>query len=149
LQVLQKKATQPLIRRRLRFLLLLKQNSGMSRAVAGHKLRLLPTGVEEMWELYSKEGIEKYCDYPFKGKKPKLNEEQQHWLKAELKQDCTRSLSEACALVKERTGVQYSVSAMHYVFKSLGIKKKTGRPSHVHQDKAALQAFKKKLSPAK
>lgn len=138
------KANKPLIRRRLRFLLLLKQNKGMSRAVAGRKLGLLPTGAEEMWTLYQKHGIEKFTNYPFKGKQPALNKEQKQWLKQELKSDATQSLRAACQLVKEHTAVTYTVSAMHYVFKSLGIKKKTGRPSHAHKNEEAQEAFKKK-----
>ncbi len=142
-----KKAQRPLLRRRLRFLLLLKQNKGMSRSVAGKHLGLLPTGAEEMWQLYKSGGIDKILDYPFKGKRPYLNDEQKQWLKAELKKDCTQSLSQACTLVKKRTGVTYSVSAMHYVFKALGIKKKTGRPSHITKDEAKAVAFKKRISP--
>jgi transposase len=144
LQALLKKATRPLIRRRLRFLLLLKQNNGMSRAVAGKKLGLLPTGAEEMWKLYREGGMEKMNDYPFKGRPPSLDEKQKEWLRQELKKDATKTLSEACMLVKEHTEVEYSVSAMHYVFKSLKIKKKTGRPSHVEKDAEKADAFKKK-----
>jgi transposase len=88
-------------------------------------------------------------DYPFKGRQSSLSEEQKQWLKEELKKDCTKTLSEACALVKEHTRVKYSISAMHYVFKSLRIKKKTGRPSHVAKDPLQADAFKKNLSCAK
>jgi transposase len=143
-----KRATKPLVRRRLRFLLLLKQHKGMSRAVAGKKLGLLPTGSEEMWQLYKSGGMERITDYPFKGKHPYLSEEQKEWLKEELQKDCTQSLAQACQLVKEHTSVEYCISAMHYVFKSLCIKKKTGRPSHVDKDEEKAAAFKKKTSPA-
>lgn len=148
LQALLKKATRPLIRRRLRFLLLLKQNEGMSRAAAGKKLGLLATGAEEMWRVYKESGIGKMTDYPFKGKRPYLGEEQKAWLTEELKKDTTQTLSGACALVKEHTQVEYCVSAMHYVFKTLGVKKKTGRPSHVDKDESKAEAFKKKTSPS-
>src|SRR4051812_25502849 len=144
LEGLLKKAHQPLIRRRLRFLLLLKQNKGMSRAVAGKKLGLLPTGAEGMWELYGKEGIESFVDYPFKGRKPCLDQQQKGWLHDELQKDSTTSLSAACRLVEEHTGVHYTISAMHYVFRALGIKKKTGRPSHVDKQPQLAETFKKK-----
>lgn len=144
LQMLLKKATKPLLRRRLRFLLLLKQNPGLSRTAAGKKLGLLPTGAEEMWQVYKEGGIEKMTDYPFKGKRSYLKQEQKQWLAEELKKDTTKTLSEACALVREHADVGYSVSAMHYVFKSLKIKKKTGRPSHVDKDEGKAEAFKKK-----
>lgn len=144
LQGLLKKARQALIRRRLRFLLLLKHHQGMSRAVAGKQLGLLPTGAEEMWKLYKEGGIDKMIDYPFKGKRCALDEGQQAWLTEELRKDSTQSLGQACKLVKAHTGVAYCVSAMHYVCKGLGIKKKTGRPSHVAKDEQKVAAFKKK-----
>jgi hypothetical protein len=37
-------------------------------------------------------------------------------------------------LVKEHTAADYSVSAMHNVFKSFQLKNKTGLPSHVDRD---------------
>src|SRR5689334_17375059 len=80
LQGMLKKAHAPLIRRRLRFLLLLKQNKGMSRATAGKKLGLLPTGAEKMWKLYHTAGIRSFIDYPFKGRKSSLDTEQKDWL---------------------------------------------------------------------
>ena len=97
-----------------------------------------------MWKLYKKGGIDKMIDYPSKGKPCALNEGQQAWLTGELRKDTTQSLAQACKLVKAHTGVAYCVSAMHYVFKALGIKKKTGRPSHVAKDEQKVVAFKKK-----
>jgi transposase len=144
LQTMLKKAHEPLIRRRLRFLLLLKQNKGMSRATAGKKLGLLPSGAEKMWKLYHQEGIASFVDYPFKGRKSYLDTAQKSWLQQELKKDTTTSLSKACQLVEEHTGVHYGVPGMHYIFKCLGVKKKTGRPSHVDQQPEQAEAFKKK-----
>jgi transposase len=144
LQTMLKKAHEPLIRRRLRFLLLLKQNKGMSRATAGKKLGLLPTGAEKMWKLYHKGGIESFVDYPFKGRKSYLDKEQKDWLQEELKKDSTTSLSKACQLVEAHCGVHYGASGMHYVFGCLGVKKKTGRPSHVDQQPEQAEVFKKK-----
>jgi transposase len=145
LQEMLKKAHAPLIRRRLRFLLLLKQNKGMSRATAGKKLGLLPTGTEKMWKLYRRAGIDNFIDYPFKGRKSYLNQEQKSWLQQELKKDSTTSLSAACHMVEEHTGVHYGASGMHYVFECLGVKKKTGRPSHVDQQPEQAEVFKKRL----
>jgi transposase len=147
LQEMLKKAHAPLMRRRLRFLLLLKQNKGMSRATAGKQLGLLPSGTEKMWKLYHKEGIASFVDYPFKGRKSYLDQKQKSWLQEELKKDTTPSLSKACQLVEEHTGVHYGASGMHYVLKCLGVKKKTGRPSHVDQQPEQAEAFKKKTLP--
>src|SRR6476620_12272871 len=147
LQGMLKKAHEPLIRRRLRFLLLLKQNKGMSRAPAGKKLGLLPAGAEKMWKLYHTTGMDSFIDYPFKGRKSHLNSEQKGWLQEELKKDSTPSLSKACQIVEEHCGVHYGASGMHYVFKCLGVKKKTGRPSHVDQQPEQAEVFKKKTLP--
>jgi transposase len=144
LQTMLKKAHEPLIRRRLRFLLLLKQHKGMSRATAGKKLGLLPTGAEKMWKLYHTAGIATFIDYPFKGRQSYLDQEQKSWLQEELKKDTATSLSKACQLVEAHTGVHYGISGMHYVFDCLGVKKKTGRPSHVDQQPGQAAAFKKK-----
>jgi transposase len=144
LQGMLKKAHEPLIRRRLRFLLLLKQNKGMSRATAGKKLGLLSTGAEKMWKLYRTAGMDSFIDYPFKGRKSYLNAVQKDWLQQELKKDTTTRLSKACQLVEEHTGVHYGVSGMHYVFGCLGVKQKTGRPSHVDQQPEQAEVFKKK-----
>ena len=138
------KAHEPLIRRRLRFLLLLKQNKGMSRASAGKKLGLLPSGAQDMWELYRKAGIGSFADYAFKGRKSHLNPEQKSWLQQELKKDTATSLSKACRMVEEHCGVHYGASGMHYVFECLGVKKKTGRPSHVDKQPQQAETFKKK-----
>src|SRR4051795_8835016 len=144
LQTMLKKAHQPLIRRRLRFLLLLKQNKGMSRAAAAKKLGLLPSGAQDMWELYRNKGIEHFTTYPFKGRPSALNHEQKMWLQEELKKDSTSSLSAACQMVEEHTGVHYGVSSMHYVLECLGVKKKTGLPSHADQQPHQAEMFKTK-----
>src|SRR3954468_22799680 len=91
LQTMLKKAHEQLIRRRMRFLLLLKQNKGMSRATAGKKPGLLPTGAEKMWKLYRTTGMDSFVDYPFQGRKSHLNSEQKSWLQEELKKDTTTS----------------------------------------------------------
>lgn len=140
------KARQPLIRRRLRFLHLLKTTPGLSRAAAGKKLGLLSSGAEEVWELYKKSGIDTLIDYPFKGRSSKLSDEQKIWLAEELKKDGTATLAQACAMVEEHTSIHYGITGMHYVFKSLKVKKKTGRPTNVGKDVAGEEAFKKKSS---
>lgn len=147
LSVLLKKVHQPLIRRRLRFLLLLKQQEGMSQAAAGKKLGLSPRGAEDMWRLYKQHGLENYLDYPFKGRKAKLNEAGKAWLLQKAAAEQLTTLKDTARLLAEEQQTHYSLSAVHYVFKSLGIKKKTGRPSHIHKDEAKVEQFKKKTFP--
>jgi transposase len=88
-----------------------------------------------------------FVDYPFKGRKSCLDQKQKSWLQQELKKNATPSLSKACRLVEEHTGVHYGASGMHYVFKCLGVKKKTGRSSHVDQQPEQAEVFKEKTLP--
>ena len=69
---------------------------------------------------------------------------QKSWLQQELKKDTATSLSKACRMVEEHCGVHYGASGMHYVFECLGVKKKTGRPSHVDKQPQQAETFKKK-----
>jgi transposase len=141
-------AHHPLIRRRLRFLIALKATPGLSRAQAGRKLGLEPTGSEEVWKRYKKGGITLIGDYPFKGKPATLSAQDQAWLTEDLQQNSGLTLAQSAERIKQHTGADKALSpqAVHYIFKALKIKKKTGRPSHIHKDEAKVALFKKKSS---
>lgn len=140
------RAHAPLVRRRLRFLMLLKTTDGLSQTKAGLQLGLKAKGSEEVWKLYKKGGIEKVVDYPFKGRKPSLSDGDKAWLSGELKTNGASTLRQAAQKIQEHTGSQKPLSpqAVHYIFKALKIKKKTGRPSHIHKEEEKAEAFKKK-----
>jgi transposase len=142
------KARAPVLRRRLRFLLLLKTTASLSRAGAGLKLGLRPKGSEEVWKLYKTGGMEKLLDYPFKGRKSSLSDADKAWLGAELKTNGGATLQQCAQRIQGHTGSQKPLSpqAVHYIFKALKIKKKTGRPSHIQKDEGKVEAFKKKSS---
>lgn len=139
---------QPLIKRRLRLLLSLKTTPGLSCAKAGAKLGLSLRGAEAMWKLYRSGGFEAYITYPFKGRQSSLSPEDKQWLRQDLKNGDTVTLSGAAERIKAHTGAKEALSpqAVHYIFKALKIKKKTGRPAHIHKDEAKVEAFKKKTS---
>lgn len=139
---------QPLLKRRLRLLLLLKTTSGLSCAKAGAKLGLSLRGAEAMWKLYCTGGLASYLHYPFKGRKSSLGPEDKQWLEEDLKKDNTITLTGAAERIKAHTGAKEALSpqAVHYIFKALKIKKKTGRPSHINKDEEKVEAFKKKTS---
>lgn len=136
-----------LLKRRLRFLLLLKTTPHVSVASAGRSLGLGPRGARKMWDLYQKQGIDKYLQYPYKGRASKLSAAQKQWLQQKAKDEQLTTLKQTADLIAEEQHLNYSLSAVHYIFKALRIKKKTGRPSHIHKDEQKVETFKKKSSP--
>lgn len=141
----ERKATQAIVRDRLRFLRLLKTGSATSLLEAGGAVNFKKSWCYELWKRYKENGLTALSDYPFKGTKPRLDAEQQQRFKDSLSANNTATLTQAAALIKAQTEVGYSVSGTWYVLRRLGIKKKTGRPAHVHKDEQAAAAFKKKL----
>jgi transposase len=136
-----------LVKRRLRFLLLLKTTPDLSCAAAGGRLGLGERGARKMWDLYQKQGMNKYLDYPYKGRASKLQAEQKQWLLQKAKAEELLSLKDTVHLLEQEQHIHYSLSAVHYIFKALHIKKKTGRPSHIHKDEQRVEDFKKKTFP--
>lgn len=147
LQLLLCRQKHSLLKRRLRFLLLLKTTAHISCSTAGAKLGLGPRGARKMWDLYQKQGIGKYLDYPYKGRASKLDAAQKQWLQQKAKDEQLTTLKQTADLLAQEQHLNYSISAVHYIFKALRIKKKTGRPSHIHKDEQKVEVFKKKSSP--
>lgn len=133
-----------LLHRRMRFLRLLKSGACGSQAQAGRQIGLGLRGAEKLWKKYRSEGLEGLLRYPYRGTRGKLSEDQQQHLQAELRQDSTQHLQQACDFVERSFGVRYSPAGMHFVFKRLQIKKKTARPTHSHRDEQGARRFKKK-----
>ncbi len=143
LQALLRKQNTSLLRRRLRFLLLLKSGQCATQAKAGARIGLSLRGAEKLWKFYHAKGIEGVLRYPYKGRKSKLTEEVKQALQQHLSKDSIQSLSEACAFIKEKAGVRISEPGMLYVFRTMGIKKKSGRPTHIHKEQKGAEVFKK------
>lgn len=147
LKALLSKQKHSLLKRRLRFLLLLKTTPDLSCAAAGSRLGLGGRGARKMWDLYQKAGMVNYLDYPYKGRTPKLKAEQKQWLLQKAKAEELLTLKDTVHLLEKEQHIHYSLSAVHYIFKALHIKKKTGRPSHIHKDEQKAEDFKKKTFP--
>lgn len=147
LNALLAKQSHSLVKRRLRLLLILKTNAHLSCAAAGERLKIGGRGARKMWDMYRKDGMGKYLDYPYKGRASKLNAEQKQWLLEKAKAEELSSLKQTRDLLQQQQQVHYCRSAVHYLFKALRIKKKTGRPSHIHKDEDKVEAFKKKTFP--
>jgi transposase len=144
LLLLERRQGSSLLRDRMRFLRLLKSGECPSQAKAGRQIGLGLRGAEKLWKKYRQEGIEGLLSYPYQGTKGKLTDKQAQQLCRELQRDDTATLQQACGYVEEKFGVSYTVPGMYYVFRRLGVKKKTGRPTHHHKDQRGEQQFKKK-----
>jgi transposase len=129
---------------RMRFLRLLKSGECSSQAKAGKYIGLSLRGSEKLWKKYRQQGLSGLLAYPYKGTKGKLSEAQKQQLQQELCLDQFQSLKQACHYVEQHFGVQYSTPGIHYLFERLKVKKKTGRPVHLHKDVKGEKVFKKK-----
>ena len=143
LYALERKAGAAIVRDRLRFLRLLKGGAA-SPPQAGEAVNFKRAWSFELWKRYQTKGLPALSDYPFKGTKPKLDEEKQEQFKARLAKDDITKLADAVSLLQHQYDISYTVGGMCYVMKRLGIKKKTGRPSHIHKDEQVVEDFKKK-----
>lgn len=144
LYVLERKAGTAIVRDRLRFLRLLKSGTAATPPAAGVAVSYKKAWSYQLWNRYAAKGLSALSEYPFKGTKPRLDSGQQQQFTVSLATDNIATLADVAALLKEQTGISYTVGGMCYVMKRLGIKKKTGRPCHIHKDEVATEAFKKK-----
>ena len=144
LYILERKSSAAIVRDRLRFLRLLKEGTVAIPPAAGALVSYKKAWSYQLWKRYEAKGLSALSKYPYKGTSPRLDKEQQQQFVASLAKDNISSLWEAAALLKEQTGIGYTIGGMCYIMKRLGIKKKTGRPCHIHKDQAASEAFKKK-----
>ncbi len=145
---LERHQSKALLRDRIRFLRLLKSGECSSQAKAGKQIALKRRASERLWSKYRSAGIGGMLAYPYKGSKGKLSEAQKQQLHEELCNDQIQSLQQGCAYVERNFGVRYTAGGIRYVFGQLKVKKKTGRPIHVHKDVQGEKNFKKKISCA-
>lgn len=143
---LERKATQALVRDRLRFVRLLKEGTA-TLVEAGKAVNFKKSWCYELWRRYQQKGIMALSSYPFKGRQPWLKPQQQAAFKQSLSDDSMATLAQAAERIKQQTGIDYTISGTWVALKRMGIKKKTGRPRHVHHDETAAAAFKKKRRP--
>ena len=141
---LERKTGAAIVRDRLRFLRLLKSGAAASPPQAGEAVNFKRAWSFELWKRYLTKGLPALAEYPFKGTKPRLDAEKQQQFIASLANDDITKLQDAVNRLEHDYGITYTIGGMSYVMKRLGIKKKTGRPSHIHKDEQAVEDFKKK-----
>lgn len=148
LENLLKKQKSSLLRDRLRFLLFLKTGEASSQAQAGQKLNVSIRQSQRNWAMYAKGGLNLLLkEHKNTGQPKKLTDEQEAELQKDLQDDKIQFLHEAVEHIKNKYGKTYTVDGVHYLFKRLKIKKKTGRPTNIKQDKEGLDNFKKTILP--
>lgn len=145
LENLLKKARRSVVRDRLRYLLLLKTGLAQTQKEASEQINIGIRQGQRNWKLYKERGIEVYQKVGKGGRYAKLGEDELKDLSNRLEEDDIQFLDEAILYVSDKYGQTYTRSGMHRVFKRLKIKKKTGRPTNIRQDKEGLNNFKKTI----
>ena len=144
LHQLEKRQSEALFRDRIRYIRLLKSGVVRTQKAASESIGLSPRQGQRNWRLYREQGIQgllrpiEHLGAPTKLKPAEFDE-----LEKRLEDDDIQFLHEAVNHVKEKYGQEYTIPGMHYVFKRLKVKKKTGRPVNIRQDKEGLKEFKK------
>ena len=132
-------------RDRIRFLLLLKQGKYTTQKGAAEAVNIGLRQAQINWKTYRQEGISALVGNKPIGAPTKLSQEQLDQMEERLKADDIQFLHEAVDYVQQEFETSYTLSGMHYVFKRLKIKKKTGRPSNINQVEEDREDFKKNL----
>ena len=144
LKEIEKRQTDSILRDRVRFLRVLKNGEVLTQKEAARRIGLSERQGQRNWRMYREKGLEGLTERPKTGGgQTKLEEAEFEELKKDLLEKEVQFLHEAVSHVQEKYGRAYSTPGMHFVFKRLGIKKKTGRPVNIRQDKAKLEGFKK------
>ncbi|MEM6831900.1 MAG: winged helix-turn-helix domain-containing protein [Bacteroidota bacterium] len=144
LQELERQQSEAIFRDRIRYIRYLKSGLVTTQKAASQAIGLSLRQGQRNWRIYREQGIEgllRPIEHP--GAPTKLNTAEFEELEKRLEGDDIQFLHEAVSHVKEKYGKEYTLSGMHYVFKRIKVKKKTGRPVNIRQDKEGLEAFKK------
>ena len=145
---LERRQREVLFRDRIGYLRVLKSGEVKTQKEASDLIGISARQGQRNWRLYRQEGLLgmlRPIERP--GAPTKLKEEEYEELDKRLESDDIQFLHEAVAYVKEQYDTDYTIAGMHYVFKRLKVKKKTGRPVNIRQDKEGLEDFKKTSNP--
>ena len=144
LSKIEKRQTDSMLRDRVRFIRLLKKGAAKTQKAASELIGISQRQGQRNWRLYKEQGLKGLIKPPQTGGgQTKLKESEFEELKKDLLEKEVQFLHEAVSHVKEKYKQEYSIPGMHFVFKRLEIKKKTGRPINIGQDKNELDKFKK------
>jgi transposase len=139
----ERKQSKAFVRDRIRFLRLLKSGRRSSQQQAGALTGYSARHSQRLWKQYREGGLKGLLVYPYKGLPCRLSPQQKETLQNFLAKDEVQFLHEAKQYIQQQFGVCYSTSAVHYLFRRLRNKKKTGRPSNYRKDEKGARLFKK------
>jgi transposase len=144
LQQLEKQQTKPLNRDYVRFIRLLKSKQATTQKQAAELVNLQLRQGQRIFKKYLDQGIEaliKPRQSPYMGK---MSFTQIGQLQRFAQDDHAAQLADIQDYLSQNQGINYTISGISKLCKRLKIKKKTGRPVHIHQQPGAIEDFKKK-----
>lgn len=146
LETLEGKQRLALFRDRLRYLRSLKSGAAPTQKQASEYIGMSLRQGQRIWQLYKSAGLRGLLRSVVRsGNARKLSAEEMSALTKRLQEDDIQFLHEAVEYVQSTYGKHYSLSGMHYLFKRLKVKKKTGRPRNRQQDTEGRESFKKSI----
>ncbi len=131
------------VKDRVRFIRYLKEGRVKSQAQAGSLIGLQSRQSQNLWKVYQQKGIDGLLQARKATYLGKLSSVELSRLLQRLDQDDMMSQKQVKAYLQAEMGKAYTQPAIHYLFKRLKVKLKTGRPVNVRKDKAGKEAFKK------
>lgn len=143
LEQLEAKQKKSFYKDRVRFIRYLKEGTAKSQAKAGSLISLQNRQSQNLWQIYRQSGMEgllKEKKAPHLGK---LTSVEYSRLLQRLDQDQMMSQKQVRAYLQDEMGKTYTQPAIHYLFKRLKVKLKTGRPVNVRKDYSGEAALKK------
>jgi transposase len=131
------------LRDRVRFLRFLKEGRVKSQSASGHLIGLSSRQSKNLWLKYKEKGISYFIQPRVNQNWGKLSSIQISTLLKHLDKDTTLTQSQVQKYIADNFGETLSQPSIHYLFKRLKVKLKTGRPSNIRQDPKAREDFKK------
>jgi transposase len=130
------------IAKRLQFLRLLKSGEEDSLSGIAKTLGIGEKTARNWWKAYKKGGIENLKKWEYKGRKPKITQEDLFKV-IDWENNPPATLREARDIIKEKKGIDYTLHGLWYLFRNNKIKLKTGRPRNYKKDLEKEEEFKK------
>lgn len=145
LTVLEKEYRGTKVYPRIEMLRFLKTGEASSQGHCAKLLGFCKAQVENWWSRYKKEGVNALLQIPeYPGRPCQIPAEAWLDFEKELESGNVVSLDNAREYLNNQWGTTYkSISSIHWQFKLMKIKLKTGRPRHRKADSEAQAVFKK------
>jgi transposase len=128
---------------RVRFIRYLKTGVVSSQIQSGELIGLKGRQSQNLWKIYQSEGLAGLL----RERKPtylgKMSTVEQSRLLQRLDNDDVMTQKQVQAYIQAEMGKRYTQAGIHYLFKRLKVKLKTGRPVNIRKDQVGEAAFKK------